>query len=46
MEYREIILNKENRVAVITLNRPDKLNAYTHAMERELSDAIHAFLRL
>jgi len=40
MVYQDVILSKEGRVAIITLNRPDKLNAYTSKTGEELSEAI------
>jgi len=40
MEYKEIILKKEEGIATITLNRPEKLNAATDRMLEELLDAI------
>lgn len=42
MTYQDILYAVEGPAAVITLNRPDKLNAYTATMGRELEDA---FLR-
>ncbi|MCK9518677.1 MAG: enoyl-CoA hydratase [Dehalococcoidia bacterium] len=39
MEYQDIIYEVEDATAVITLNRPEKLNAWTSTMERELRDA-------
>ena len=39
MEYREIRYAVTDRVLTITLNRPDKLNAFTARMCRELIDA-------
>jgi enoyl-CoA hydratase/carnithine racemase len=40
MPYDEILYDVENRVATITLNRPDKLNAWTMRMEEEFGQAI------
>ncbi|MEW6208362.1 MAG: enoyl-CoA hydratase-related protein [Acidobacteriota bacterium] len=40
MEFREIIYEKENRVATITLNRPAKLNAYSEVMVHEIIKAL------
>src|SRR5580700_702049 len=38
--YEQITYNVANFVATITLNRPDKLNAWTQKMEEELTAAI------
>lgn len=38
--YEQITYEVSNRVATITLNRPDKLNAWTRKMEEEVSAAI------
>jgi enoyl-CoA hydratase/carnithine racemase len=40
MAYEEIIYGVENGIAVIKLNRPDKLNAWTGKMEEELRTAM------
>jgi len=40
VEYREIIFTKEDGVATITLNRPEKLNAYGSKMHLELAAAV------
>lgn len=40
MPYDEILYSVENRVATLTLNRPDKLNAWTMHMEEEFGQAI------
>lgn len=40
MEFENIILQKEGRVAQLTVNRPDKLNALNLATRREISAAL------
>jgi len=40
MEFREILYVKENRIATVTLNRPQKLNAYSEVMVHELLAAL------
>jgi len=42
MEYSDITYAVEARVATITLNRPDKLNAWTRTMETEVRAAMTA----
>jgi len=42
MEYTQITTSSDGAVAIITLNRPDKLNAWTPRMAEEQADAIAA----
>jgi enoyl-CoA hydratase/carnithine racemase len=42
MSYSEILLEVSDGVALVTLNRPERLNAYTPVMGRELHDAFCA----
>lgn len=39
MDYQEILVNVQDYVATVTLNRPQKLNAYTNLMGDELTHA-------
>lgn len=38
--YEQIIYEVDGRILTITLNRPDKLNAYTRTMQNEIIDAL------
>lgn len=40
MDFKQIFYAKEDRVATITLNRPDKLNAYSEVMVHEILAAL------
>jgi len=40
MDYKDIIYEKDGRIAVITLNRPDVLNAYTGKMVEQMASAL------
>ena len=40
MSYQHILYDVEARIAVITLNRPDRMNAWTPTMEREVRAAM------
>ncbi len=42
MNYEHIAVALERRILTVTLNRPEKLNAYTAQMGRELEDAFLA----
>ena len=40
MSYEQILFEVEDQIAIITLNRPDRLNAYTPHMLQEIIDAL------
>jgi enoyl-CoA hydratase/carnithine racemase len=40
MAYEQILYEVAERIATITLNRPDRMNAWTPVIERELRDAM------
>ncbi len=40
-DYQTVLYGVEQRVATITLNRPQVLNAFNAVLRRELADAIH-----
>ena len=42
MAYTQILVEQKGRVQLITLNRPEKLNAWTRTLNRELEQAIRA----
>jgi enoyl-CoA hydratase/carnithine racemase len=42
MTHREILVEIKDRIATITLNRPEQLNAWTDVMADEVYDAMHA----
>lgn len=41
MDYEQILYDVSGHVATITLNRPERLNAWTGTMARELREAMH-----
>lgn len=45
MDYEDILLDQNDGVATITMNRPDKLNAYTADMGEEITHAFRALQR-
>ncbi len=40
MEYKDIIVTAEDRIGTLTLNRPDKLNAFADQMRQEIAAAV------
>src|SRR5690242_795033 len=42
MAYQDILVEDRELVRWITLNRPDRLNAQTHRLWEELTDAMHS----
>ncbi|MCH7478003.1 MAG: enoyl-CoA hydratase [SAR324 cluster bacterium] len=45
MAYQEILYDVSDQIATITLNRPEKLNAWTTQMGREVPEAMNAAAR-
>ncbi len=45
MAYQEILYDVSDHIATITLNRPEKLNAWTTQMGREVPEAMNAAAR-
>ena len=39
-DYRDIIYETQDRLAIVTLNRPEKMNALSHRLRGELFDAL------
>ena len=42
MTYQQIFYEVRDRIATVTLNRPERLNAWTDVMSQEVYDAMHA----
>ena len=40
MDYKNILLERRDNIAVLSLNRPNKLNAFTFPMMEEMIDAL------
>ena len=43
MTYQDIIVSRNNGVAVVTLSRPEVLNALSEAMREEIGTAFESF---
>ena len=42
MDYKNILIEQQDNIAVLSLNRPNKLNAFTFSMMEEMIDALDA----
>ena len=42
MTYQHILYDVDQKIATITLNRPDRMNAWTPIMERDVRHAMEA----
>lgn len=40
-DYEQVLYSQQGRIVTVTLNRPERLNAWTMTMEREFIDAIN-----
>ena len=40
MPYNSIVVNREDHIGIITLNRPDELNTFSSEMAIELNQAL------
>ncbi|MGH7918240.1 MAG: enoyl-CoA hydratase-related protein, partial [Candidatus Binataceae bacterium] len=40
MDFSDIMYHKADRVATVTFNRPERMNAWTRKMDTELRDAM------
>ncbi|MDA0346797.1 MAG: enoyl-CoA hydratase [Verrucomicrobia bacterium] len=41
MEYETVLYEEKDKVAIVTLNRPDRMNAITRQLQADLFDALH-----